>query len=113
MCNFLMLMKREKRTWTVDEKLSIIKEAEKEGLVQTIRKYGIYQSTYYSWKEKYDRDGLDGLKPQYVKRNEKELSSLKRENGRLKQIIAEKELELQLKTELLKKKMQQWKSEKR
>ena len=75
------------------------------------RKHGISTATYYNWKDKFDREGQEGLKPQYVKHNEQEISRLKKENGLLKQIVAEKELELQLKTELLKKKMQQWKNE--
>ncbi len=104
-------MKKEKRSWTVEEKLSILKEAEQNGIVQTCRKHSIYQSLYYNWKDKFDREGQEGLKPQYVKHNEQEISRLKKENGLLKQIVAEKELELQLKTELLKKKMQQWKNE--
>lgn len=103
-------MKRAKRTWTVEEKLSILKEAEEKGVVQTCRKHGVYQSLYYIWKEKFEQEGADGLKPQYVRRNEREIQRLKNENSRLKQILAEKELELQMKTEMLKKKMQQWKS---
>ncbi len=104
-------MKREKRTWTVEEKLAILKEGESNGVVQTCRKHGIYKSLYYVWKEKFEANGEEALKPQYVKRNERELQRMKRENARLKQLVAEKELELQLKAELLKKKMQQWKSE--
>jgi putative transposase len=103
-------MKREKRTWTVEEKLSMLKEAEDKGIAQTCRKYGVYQSLFHIWKEKFDQNGADGLKPQYVKRNEREIQQLKSENSRLKQILADKELELQMKTELLKKKMQQWKN---
>ncbi len=104
-------MKREKRSWTVEEKLSILKEGKDKGVVQTCRKHSIYQSLYYNWKEKYDTGGEEALKPQYVKRNDREMQRLKRENSKLKQIVAEKELELQMKTELLKKKMQQWKNE--
>ena len=101
-------MKREKRTWTIEQKIAIIQEVEANGLTETIRKYGIYPSVYYYWKEKYDSGGPEALQPQYVKRNEKEMTNLQRENNRLKKILAEKELELQMKTELLKKKMQQW-----
>lgn len=102
-------MKREKRTWTVEEKLSILKESEEIGVTQTCRKHGIYASLLYNWKEKFDQNGFEGLKPQYVKRNERLVTQLSRENNRLKKILAEKELELQMKSELLKKKMQQWK----
>lgn len=103
-------MKRAKRTWAVEEKVSILKEAEEKGITQTCRKHGVYPSLFAIWREKYHLEGADGLKPQYVKRNEREIQQLKSENSRLKQILAEKELELQMKTELLKKKMQQWKN---
>jgi len=106
-------MKRTKRSWTVEEKQSIIKEAETAGMIETCRKYGIYQSTYYYWKEKYDRDGIAGLEPQYVKKNPQEVTRLQRENYKLKQILAEKELELQFKADLLKKKTQRWKNERK
>ncbi len=106
-------MKREKRTWTVEEKQSILKEGKEQGVAQTCRKYGIYASLYYNWKEKFDHGGSDALKPQYVKRNEKEMTRLQKENNKLKQILAEKELALQMNAELFKKKMQQWKTEER
>jgi len=104
-------MKREKRTWTVEEKQSILKEGEEQGVAQTCRKYGIYASLYYYWKEKFDHGGSEALKPQYVKRNEKEMTRLKKENYKLKQLLAEKELALEMKADLLKKKMHQWKKE--
>ncbi|MBK9270317.1 MAG: transposase [Saprospiraceae bacterium] len=90
------------RKWSIEEKLSILKEAEKEGVTPTIRKYGIYYATYYSWKEKLNLEGVEGLKVRY-KRVDPEIKALQLENQRLKQIIAEKELNLQIKEELLKK----------
>ena len=105
-------MKRNKRTWTIAEKLSILKEGTENGIIETCRKYSIYQSLYYTWKTKYDNEGQEGLMPQYGRKySEQEVGRIKKENGLLKQLLAEKELELQLKTELLKKKMQQWKNE--
>lgn len=104
-------MKRQKRTWTVDEKLAILKEAEEEGPAKVCRKHGIYPSTYQYWKKKYESQGQEGLKPQYVKRNDQELAKLKKENDQLKKLLAEKELALQLKEEMFKKKVQQWKNE--
>jgi putative transposase len=106
-------MKREKRKFPQEEKLIILQEAKENGVTETCRKYGIYDSLYYYWKEKFDRGGEEELKPQYVKRNEKEMSKLQKENYRLKQILAEKELEVQMQAELIKKKMQLWKSERK
>jgi putative transposase len=103
-------MAKTNRTWSPEEKLAIIKEAEREGVSITCRKYGVYPSLFYKWKERLDIEGVDGLKPKYVIRNDRAMTQLQNENNRLKKLLAEKELELQLKTELFKKKTQQWKS---
>ena len=102
-----------KRTWSIEEKISILKDIEKTGVVEGCRKHGIYATTYYEWKKRYESNGADGLKPNYAKKEAKELKRLQKENERLKKLLAEKELELSLKTELLKKKIAQWKSEKK
>ncbi|HRI00954.1 MAG TPA: hypothetical protein PK006_07880 [Saprospiraceae bacterium] len=39
------------RKGTMEEKLSILKEAEKLGVTPTIRKHGIFYATFYNWKE--------------------------------------------------------------
>jgi len=39
-----------KRTWSLEEKVSILKEAETNGVVETCRKHGIYATAYYEWK---------------------------------------------------------------
>ncbi len=44
-----------KRTFTKEQKLSIFKEASEQGVTKTLKKYGIYPATYYSWKEKLSR----------------------------------------------------------
>jgi len=41
----------EKRTFTKEEKLRIIKEASEQGVKPTLEKYGIYRASYYSWKQ--------------------------------------------------------------
>jgi len=41
-----------KRTFTKQEKMSILKEASEQGVTKTLKKHGIYSTTYYSWKEK-------------------------------------------------------------
>ena len=53
---------------------------------EVIRKYGIAEQTFYRWKSKYA-----GMEVKEVKR----LRQLEEENRRLKQIVAEKELDIQ------------------
>jgi putative transposase len=102
-----------KRTWSLEEKVSILKEAETGGVVETCRKHGIYATTYYEWKRKYNEGGETALMAGYARREKKDIKKLEKENERLKKLLAEKELEVEMKTELLKKKMEQWKSVKR
>src|SRR5450631_1477565 len=91
-----------KRKWTAEEKLAIIKEADLNGITVTIRKHGIYAQTLYGWKEKYALEGKNGL-TQPWRRTNPELKKLQVENQRLKQLVAEKELVIQIKDDLLKK----------
>jgi len=88
---------------SVEEKLALLEEAEVIGVVAACRKHGVDPSTYYVWKERYERDGVEGLRPRGVKKEDPELKALREENERLKKLLAEKELVLQVKDELLKK----------
>lgn len=81
--------------------------------METCRKHGIYATTFYDWKKKYEQGGEEALRPSYSRREQKSLKKLEKENERLKKLLAEKELEILIKTELLKKKIAQWKSVKR
>jgi putative transposase len=96
-----MLMK--KRTFTIEEKLRIIKEAKENGINATIEKYGIYPASYYTWKKKLDQMGEEGLQHGMTPEHLKRIRQLEKENSLLKQLLAEKELEGRLKSELLKK----------
>lgn len=99
----------KKRTFTKQEKLSILKEASEQGVTKTLEKYGIYPATYYSWKEKLSSMGEEGLDYGMTKAQLKRIRDLEKENKLLKQLVAEKELENKLKDDLLKKKRALWK----
>lgn len=96
-------MMMNKRTFTKEEKLRIIKEASEQGVKVVLEKYDLYPATYYSWKNKFEEMGEIGLQhgmsPQHLKR----IRVLEKENSAIKQLLAEKELEGKLKSELLKK----------
>ncbi len=95
----------EKRTWTAEEKLKIIAEAKIKGVKVTLDKYGIYPATYYSWKRKLLVDGEEGLSDgARHKKYRQRIGELEEKVSLLQQLLAEKEVELALKDELLKKK---------
>jgi putative transposase len=92
------------RKFTEKEKLSILKEAEKEGVKKTLSKYNLYPATYYYWKKKYSSLGSDNSLHTKGIYDASAVRKLEKENATLKQLLAEKELESKLKDEMLKKK---------
>jgi len=95
---------KEKRTFTKEQKLQILKEVSEKGITITLEKHGIYPASYYSWKKKYETMGEAGFRHGMTPEHIKEIKRLEKENELLKKLLAEKELEGHLKTELLKKK---------
>ena len=96
-----MLMK--KRTFTTEDKIRILKEAAENGVTATCEKHGLYAASFYSWKKKMDQMGVEGLQHGMTPEHLKRIRQLEKENQLLKQLLAEKELEGRLKSELLKK----------
>jgi transposase-like protein len=95
-------MTKTRRKFTPEEKQSILQEAEREGVVQTCRKYNLSQSVLRYWRAKYLANGKEGLKGSF-RRVDTQLRELEEENERLKRIIAKQAIELEFKTELIKK----------
>lgn len=94
---------------TSEEKEKIIKEIEKVGIVEGCRKHNISASTYYTWDRQYKSHGIKGLRS-YSKNDQKDLKRLEKENALLKELIISKELQIQMQADLIKKKMEQWKT---
>ena len=97
-------MYMEKRKFSKEEKLNILKEASEQGVKNTLDKYGLYPATYYSWKNKFESMGEAGFRHGMTPEHFKEIRRLEKENALLKKIVAEKELEGRLKDEIIKKK---------
>jgi len=95
-------MTEPRRKFTPEERLSILQEGEREGQASTIRKYHLAPSLYARWKRKYLNEGIYGLKDKH-KKSDPALQALELENERLRRIIAKQALEIEVKSELLKK----------
>ena len=95
-------MSKTRRSFSVEQKLQIIQEADQSGVVQTLRKHNVAHSLYLRWKKQFNEGGVKLLQPQYQKLDP-ELRALQDQNTRLKKIIGNQALELEFKTELLKK----------
>lgn len=94
----------KKRTFTKEQKLSIIQEAGEKGVKLTLAKYGIYPVSYYDWKKKLSTMGEEGLNYGMTPVQQKRIRELEKENKMLRELLAEKELEGRYKTESINKK---------
>jgi len=94
----------QKRKFTKEQKLEILEEASLQGVQATLDKHGLYPTTFYSWKKKFETMGEAGFRHGMTPEHIKEIKRLEKENEQLKLLLAEKELEGRLKDELLKKK---------
>ena len=95
-------MAKQRRTFSVEQKMLILQEAEQIGVTQALRKHNLSHSVFLRWKNQFNQGGASSLKAQYFK-VDPELRALQEENARLKKIIGNQALELEFKTELLKK----------
>ena len=77
----------KKGRFTEEQIIVILREADAGAQVrELVRRHGISEQTFYRWKAKYG-----GLGVSEVKR----MKGLEEENRRLKQLVAEKELDIQ------------------
>lgn len=95
-------MSRTRRSFSASEKLSIINEADQLGITQTLRKHNLSHSVFRRWKESFNEGGVSNLQS-YSKQRNPELDAIMEENRMLKNIVAKQSIELEFKTELLKK----------
>jgi putative transposase len=91
------------KKWTLKEKLEILSTSEEIGVVETCRKYSVSTGTFYSWKKKFDHKGEAGLKVTYDTKT-KEHKASEEENRVLRKLLSDREIELEVQRELLKKK---------
>ena len=96
------IMSKIRRSFTPEDRYSIVQEAIRDGHAETCRKYNLSPSLLRKWRLKYLSKGKEGLKDSYA-RIDPQLRVLEEENERLKRIVAKQALELEIKSELLKK----------
>jgi transposase-like protein len=92
----------KRRTFSIEEKLSVLREVEENGITETCRRHDLSHSVVSRWRRKFESDGVDGLTSGHSK-IDPQVRKLEDENKRLKKIIGDLKLELEIKSELLKK----------
>lgn len=92
-----------RRNWSKDEKLQALRYAEKHGFSDSAREFGVSITSLYKWRDKLESGGENSLEKSNSKELNLELAKLIRENKQLKEILADKELELRIQADMLKK----------
>lgn len=96
----------KQKRYSAEEKFLILREAQEHGVVETCKKHGVDPTTYYSWKERYESEGIAGLLPKKSGRipDDVDHRKLEKENQMLKKLVADKELIIEMQLSILKKK---------
>ena len=96
-------MSKTRRFFSAEERLSILQEGERNGFMETCRKYNLSPNLLSKWKRTYLATGSTASKKRGRKALDPELAQLRSENEKLKRIVANQALELEVKSDLLKK----------
>ena len=96
-------MTTHRKTWSKSEKLAAIHMANTEGMAKASRHYHVSQTSLYKWKQKFESLGESALDKRGADQLSKQNAQLLSENRMLKQIVADKELQLMIQQALLKK----------
>jgi putative transposase len=88
-------MKRSR--FTEEQIVTILAEADRreETIGDICRAHGVSEATFYNWRKRFRGMGVDEVR---------EYRELKRENARLKKLLADRELEIDAMKEVMRKK---------
>ena len=78
-----------------EQMVRILREADKDPVLEVAQRHGVSEQTLYTWRKRYG-------KPEAV--DVRRLRQLEQQNSRLKQLLAERDLELQVMKEIGRKK---------
>ena len=81
----------KKSRFTDEQIVAALREAEATTVVAAARKYGVAEQTMYRWRQRFA-----GMEVSDVR----ELKRLKDENARLKKLVAERDLEVEVMKEI-------------
>ena len=85
----------KKSRFSEEQMVKILREADKSPVAQVAKKHGVSEQTIYAWRKRFGK-----LEAVDVKR----LRQLEQENAKLKKLVAERDLEIDVMKEVARKK---------
>lgn len=85
----------KKSRYTDDQMVKILREADNAPVAQVAKKHSVSEATIYAWRKKYGELEVNDVR---------HLKQLERENARLKKLLAERDLEIEVMKEVNRKK---------
>ena len=85
----------KKTRFTEEQMVKILRETDKTAVAEVAKRHGVSDVTIYAWRKRFG-----GLEAADVKR----LRQLEQENARLKKLVAERDLEIEVMKEVAAKK---------
>ena len=91
----IAVVSNAKRTFAEEQMVAIIREGDRDPVAAVAKRHGISEQTIYAWRKRFG-----ALQASDVKR----LRQLEAENARLKKLVAERDLEIEVMKEVAAKK---------
>jgi putative transposase len=85
----------KKSRYSDEQIVRILREADKAPIAEVAKRHGVSEQSIYSWRKRFGEMGTDEVK---------QLKALEQENARLKKLLAERDLEIEVMKEITRKK---------
>jgi putative transposase len=80
-----------KSRFTEEQMVAIIREADRDAVPAVARRHGLSEQTIYTWRKQFGTFQADDVR---------RLKQLEQENARLKKLVAERDLEIEVMKEI-------------
>jgi len=84
-----------KTRFSEEQMVNILREADRDPVAQVAKRHGISEQTIYTWRQRFSGMNADDVK---------KLRQLEQENARLKKLLVERDLEIEVMKEIAAKK---------